>query len=106
MHFDYLSPAFNAVTAMRLSGTAEIKVVCLEAATLEPRLEHQRYEDLGTEAVTTPAGTFIARRWCFTALGSGWTRDLWVAGEIVVRYEGLFELEWYEAGASGPRPLT
>jgi hypothetical protein len=29
-----------------------------------------------------------------------------VAGDVVVRYEGLFELEEYEAGASGPRPMA
>ena len=27
-----------------------------------------------------------------------------VAGDVVVRYYRLFELEWYEAGASGPQP--
>ncbi|MGZ8620495.1 MAG: hypothetical protein ACXWYE_11385 [Actinomycetota bacterium] len=106
MHLDYLSPAFNAVTVMRLFGTAEIDAVCLEAVTLEPRPERQRYEDLGTEEVATPVGTFVARRWRHTSLGSGWTRALWVVGDLVVRNEGLCELEWYEAGASGPRPLT
>ena len=105
VHLDYLSPAYNAVTTMRLTGTAEIDVVYLEAATLEPRLERQRYQDLGHEQVGTAVGRFASRRWRFTALGSGWTRDLWVAADVVVRYEGLYELEWYEAGVSGPRPL-
>ncbi len=54
--------------------------------------------------IATPVGTFSATRWRYTALSSGWTRDLWVAGDVVVAYDGLFALEWYEAGASGPRP--
>ena len=104
-HLDHPSPAFNAVTAMRLSGTAEIDVVCLAAVTLEPRPERQRYEDLGDEEVATPAGRFAARRWRFTALSTGWSRDLWIASDLTIRYDGVYELEWYEAGASGPRPL-
>lgn len=106
MHLDYLSPAFNAITAMRLAGTTEIEVVYLEAVTLEPRVERQRYEDLGSEQATTPVGTFEARRWRYMAPSLGRTRDLWVAGDIVVRCEGLYELEWYEPGASGPAPIT
>ena len=43
-HLDYLSPAFNAVTANRLDGTAEIDVVYLEPVTLEPTLMRQRYQ--------------------------------------------------------------
>ncbi len=101
---DYLSPAFNAVTANRLGATADIEAIYLEAVTCEPRLEPQRYELLGDEEVLTPVGTFAARRWRYTALSTGWTRDLWVAGDVVVRYEGLFELTWYERGAGGPRP--
>jgi len=101
---DYLSPAFNAVTANRLGATADIEVVYLEALTCEPRFEPQRYELLGDEEVGTAVGVFAARRWRYTALSSGWTRELWVAGDVVVRYEGLFELTAYEPGASGPRP--
>ena len=41
---DYLSPAFNAVTATWLSSTGEVEVVFLEACTWEPRMERQRYE--------------------------------------------------------------
>jgi len=102
VHLDYLSPAFNAVTANRLRATTEIEVVFLEAVTCAPRLERQRYELLGDEVVDTPVGAFDARRWRYTALSSGWSRDLWVAGDVVVRYEGLFELETYEPGVSGP----
>jgi hypothetical protein len=28
-----------------------------------------------------------------------------VAGDLVVRYERLFELVWLDPGASGPRPV-
>lgn len=35
---------------------------------------------------------------------TGWTRSLWVAGDLVVSYEGLFELAAYEPGQSGPFP--
>src|SRR5918996_3958295 len=38
MHLDYLTPAFNAITAMRLDATSEIEVVYLEPVTLEPRV--------------------------------------------------------------------
>lgn len=101
MHLDYLSPAYNAVTAQRLTATAEIEVVYLEAFTCEPRIERQRYELAHDEEVETPVGRFAARRWRYTALSTGWARDLWVAGDVVVAYEGLFELEWYDPGASG-----
>jgi len=45
-------------------------------------------------------------RWRYTALSSGWSRDLWIAGDVVVRHDGLYELESYEPGASGPLPLA
>lgn len=101
LHLDYLSPGYNAVTARRLTAGAEIEVVYLEAFTCEPRIEHQRYELVNDEVVETPVGRFSARRWRYTALATGWSRDLWVAGDVVVAYEGLFELEWYDPGASG-----
>jgi hypothetical protein len=103
---DYLSPAFNAVTATWLASTGEVEVVFLEAFTCEPRMERQRYELLGEDEVATPAGRFAARRWRYTALSTGWTRDLWVARDVVVAYYGLYALEWYEAGASGPPALA
>jgi len=105
VELDYLSPAFNAVTANRLGGTAEIEVVFLEAVTCESRTERQRYELVGDEEVATPVGRFAATRWRYTALSTGWSRDLWVARDVVVAYEGLFALEWYEPGATGPTPL-
>ena len=103
LHLDYLSPAFNAVTAQRLKGDAEIEVVYLEAFTCEPRIERQRYELIGDGDVETPVGRFAARRWRYTALATGWTRDLCVSGDVVVAYDGLFELAWYDPGATGPR---
>ena len=105
MHLDYLTPAMNAITAKRLAGTTEIDVVYLEPVTLEPTVVRQRYELLGTEEVETPVGTFHADRWRYTALDSGWTSDLWVAGDVVVRYDRAFDLIGYEAGATGPVPV-
>jgi hypothetical protein len=106
LHLDYFTPATNAITARRLPGSAEIDVVYLEAVTLAPSRVRQRYELLGDERVDTPAGAFDATRWRFTALDSGWTADLWVAGDVVVKYERLFELAWLDPGASGPRPVV
>ena len=104
MHLDYLSPAFNAITAQRLEGSSEIDVLFLEPVTLEPVPMRQRYELIGRESVETPSGTFLAARWGYTALATGWTSDLWVADDVVVRYDRAFELISYEAGASGPLP--
>jgi Putative glycolipid-binding len=106
MHLDYFTPATNAITCRRLGSGAEIEVVYLALATLEPSVVRQRYELHGQELVRTPVGTFEADRWTFTALDSGWTADLWVAGDTVVRYERLFGLVAYEAGASGIVPTA
>jgi len=109
-HLDYLSPAFNAVTARRLEdstadGTAhEIDVVYLEPVTLNPIQMRQRYELIGHEEVETPVGRFLATRWGYTALATGWSSELWVADDVVVRYDRAFELISYDAGASGPVP--
>jgi hypothetical protein len=109
-HLDYLSSAFNAITVRRLEDTLgpgqalEIDVVYLEPVTLEPIGMRQRYERLGDEAVDTRVGRFDATRWRYTALTTGWTSELWVADDVVVRYERAFELTSYEAGGSGPVP--
>jgi hypothetical protein len=103
-HLDYLSPAFNAITARRLEGTSEIDVLYLEPVTLEPVPMRQRYELIRRETVETPVGSFLATRWTYTALATGWTSELWVADDVVVRYDRAFELISYEAGASGPFP--
>lgn len=105
LDLDYLSPAFNAVTANRLGRTAEIEVVFFDPVTCQPRLVNQRYERVGDEEVPTPVGRFAATRWQYTALGSGWSRPLWVAGDIVVSYRDVFELAAYEPGPRGPSPL-
>jgi hypothetical protein len=102
-HLDYLSPVFNAITARRLEATTEIDVVYLEPVTLEPIRMRQRYELLGEDDVETPVGRFEATRWRYTALPTGWTSDLWVADDVVVRYDRAFELIGYEGG-SGPVP--
>jgi hypothetical protein len=104
-HLDYFTPATNLITTRRLSDTNEIDVVYLDPVTLEPTLVRQRYELMGQEDVETPVGSFGATRWTYTSLRDGWTSDLWVAGDVVVRYDRLFELEWYDPGASGPRVL-
>lgn len=110
MHLDYLSPAFNAITTRRLEdapagGTAkDIDVLFLEPVTLEPVPVRQRYELLRRGSVETSPGTFLATRWRYTALTTGWTSDLWVADDVVVRYDRAFELISYQPGASGPFP--
>ena len=104
MHLDYFTPATNAITCRRLERTTEIDVVFLEAVTLEPTVVRQRYESLGDEPVTTSVGTFDATRWTFTSLDSGWTSDLWIAGDTVVAHDQLLTLDAYEPGASGALP--
>lgn len=105
-HLDYRTPAANAITCRRLEGDAEIDVVWLRPVTLEPVAVRQRYELLGPERVETPAGAFDADRWRFTSLEEDpFVADLWVADDVVVRYEGRYDLVWYEPGASGPRPV-
>jgi hypothetical protein len=105
LDLDYFSPCFNAVTANRLDGTEEIRVVYLDPVTCEPHLVRQRYELLGEEAVPTPVGRFAATRWQYTGLDTGWTGSLWVAGDIVVSFQNVFELAAYDAGPRGPFPL-
>jgi hypothetical protein len=110
MHFDYLSPAFNVITARRLEATPigptvrEIDVVYTEPVTLEATSMRQRYELLGNELVDTPVGRFHATRWRYTALTTGWTGELWVADDVVVRYDRAFELTSYDPGATGRVP--
>ena len=106
MHLDYLSPAFNAITAQRLDGTSEIEVLYLEPVTLDPVPMRQRYELIRRETVETPSGRFLAVRWRYTALTTGWTSDLWVADDVIIRYDRAFELISYDSGSSGPRSLA
>jgi hypothetical protein len=103
LHLDYFTPATNAITCRRLEGTTEVDVVYLAPVTLEPSRVRQRYERQGDEEVETPVGRFAATRWTFIDVASGWSADLWMSGDVVVKYEDLFELERYEPGASGPR---
>lgn len=105
VEIDYLSPCFNAVTATRLGRTADIDVVYIRPVTCEPVRVRQRYEMEGEEDVRTPVGTFRAMRWGYTSLDSGWSRPLWVAGDVVVAFEDLFELAEYDPGPRGPFPL-
>jgi hypothetical protein len=105
LDLDYLSPSFNAVTANRLGRTEEIRVVYLDPVTCEPHVVPQRYELGDEEEVNTPVGRFRAARWRYTGLSTGWTGPLWVAGDIVVAFENVFELAAYEPGPRGPFPL-
>ena len=102
---DYLSPAFNAATANRIKRSERIDVIYVEPYTLEPVRMGQHYELEGTDEIDTPVGRFAAARWTYSALPSGWTRSLWVAGDVVVAYEDVFELEAYDPGPRGPFPL-
>ena len=104
-HLDYLTPATNLITTRRLGATSEIEVVFLEPVILNATRVRQRYELVGPEEVGTPVGRFAATRWVYTSLDSGWTSDLWVAGDVVVRFDRIFELVEYEPGANGPRLL-
>ena len=102
---DYLSPVFNALTMVRMrEDVAEFDVLYLEPVTCDAVYARQRYERLWDELVTTPVGEFEATRWRFTALDTGFTRQLWSAGPLVLAYEGLYELESYHPGTMGPPP--
>jgi hypothetical protein len=101
---DYLSPAFNAVTAMRYGRTVEFAVWFFDPVTIEPRPMRQRYEHRGEEHVETPAGRFRAIRWGYEALDTGYVSEFWTAADVVIRYTGYLELETYDPGASGARP--
>lgn len=103
---DYLSPAFNAVTANRLAATAAFDVWYFEPVTIEPVAQRQLYERRGVERIETVAGAFEATAWGFEALDTGYASAFWTAGDVVVRYAGLYELEAYEPGASGVAPLA
>jgi hypothetical protein len=104
-HLDYLTPATNLITCRRLASTAEIDVVFVDPFSLQPKRERQHYEALGPDRVDTAVGRFEAARWRYTALGSGWTSELWIAGDVVVRYDRIFELIDYDPGATGPVPM-
>jgi hypothetical protein len=101
---DYLSPAFNAVTATRYGRTAEFDVWYFDPVTIQPRPMRQRYEHRGEELVETMAGRFPTTRWGYEAIDTGYVSEFWTAGDVVVRYTGYLELERYEPGATGMRP--
>jgi hypothetical protein len=101
-HLDYFTAATNLITCRRLQASAEIEVVFVDPFSLEPTRERQRYDLLGDGEVDTAVGRFQATRWRYTSLASGWTSELWVAGDVVVQYDRIFELTEYEPGATGP----
>jgi hypothetical protein len=104
LHVDVFSPVTNLASTKRLTGTREIEVLYVDRDTLDITFTMQRYELLGDEPVRTSVGSFDATRWRFVALDSGWTGDLWVCDDVVVKYERTFELASYEPGATGPAP--
>jgi hypothetical protein len=106
LHVDVFSPVTNLASTKRLTRTQQIEVLYVDRDTLETSFTWQRYELLGDEPVATPIGSFDATRWRFVALDSGWTGDLWVSGDVVVKYERTFELVGYEPGATGPHPIS
>ena len=106
VHLDYFTPTTNTITTHRLTSTAEIDVVDLEPVTLEPSRVRQRYELVGDERVGRPSARSTRPGGGTPRWSPEWTSDLWVAGDIVVRYERLFELEWLDPGATGPRPIA
>jgi hypothetical protein len=104
LHVDVFSPVTNLASTKRLRGTQEIEVLYVDRDSLNITFTTQRYELLGDEPIRTAVGSFEATRWRFVALDSGWTGDLWVSGDVVLRYERTFELAAYEPGATGPAP--
>jgi len=105
-HLDYLTPATDLITIKRLTDTTDLDIVFIEPFTLEETHDRQRYQLWGPEIVETPVGRFSAVRWTYSSLDSGRTSDLWVAGDVVVRYDRIFELTAYDPGASGPRVIA
>jgi hypothetical protein len=101
---DYLTTATNVTAARRLRGEGELVVAYIDPITLVPEPLRQRYSLLAPQDdVLTPVGLFRAERWRYED-ESGFSADLWLAGDAVVAYEGLFELEAYEPGATGTIP--
>jgi len=105
MAIEYPSPGFLAAAARRFGETTEIEAVALDPTTLRARAETHRYELVGNEDVRTPVGTFAATHWRFIAPRPRFTRSFWVAGDVCVAAEDLYELTGYEALANGPQPL-
>src|SRR5436190_7481503 len=103
---DYLTTATKVTAARRLGGSGELTVAYIDPITLVPEPLRQRYTLLSSvDDVRTPVGLFRAERWRYED-ESGFSADLWLAGDTVVAYEGLFELETYDPGATGARPRS
>ena len=101
MTADYPSPCFPLVAALRLGSTAEIGALAFDPETLRARVEHHRYEAGDSAEVGTPVGRFNARAWRHTAPRPGFSRALWIAGDVVLAGDGL-ELVAYDPGGRGP----
>ena len=104
-HLDYLTPVTNLITTGGWPGRPR-------STSCSWRRPRSRRAGSASATSTSdprssrpPSAGSNADRWRYTGLDSGWTSDLWVAGDVVVRYERIFELAEYEAGASGPPVL-
>ena len=102
-HLDYLSPAFNAITAQRLTDTSgdRRRLPASRSRSIPSRCASAT-SSFAVRTSTRRAGKYFSAKWHYTALASGWESDLWVAEDVVVRYDRAFELISYERGATGP----
>ncbi|HJT37572.1 MAG TPA: hypothetical protein VJ818_04035 [Actinomycetota bacterium] len=101
---DFPSPCFPLATARRLGGTGEIVAIAIDIETLRHSSERHRFEAGDEQEIATPAGRFVARAWRHVAARPGFSRALWIAGDVVVAADGL-ELAAYDPGGRGPRPV-
>ena len=104
MGIEFPSPGFLAAATRRLGQTAELEVLALDPQTLQSRIETHRFERVGEERCQTPAGTFEAVHWRFIAPRPRFSRSFWVAGDVCLAAEDLYELATYEALSNGPQP--
>ena len=103
--FDYLSPVFNTITFHRLrlrrGESREIEAVYIfpvsQQDSFRTRMVRQRYQRLGDDMVSVPAGQFpLAKHYVYKNLESGWTGSIWTDNlEIALRYEKLCDLLSY-----------
>jgi hypothetical protein len=104
-HLGFPSPAFTAITCMRLGeASADVELLAITASALQVEPERHSFARIGPEQVETKVGVFDAIRWRVSTPGNETSRDLWIAGDVVARWDGAYELTAYEAGASGSRP--
>lgn len=94
----YASPGFLAAELHHLAGTETVEVLAIDPLTLDVMRVPRTYELLTETTVGTQVGGFDARWWRVES------REVAIAGNVVLSVEGAFELRAYEAGATGPAP--